>query len=96
MIFQSPFSGDFLCFGAEGVTREGKEGLSISIFRRFSLFLYNNDPAEVVGFFAFNLHFQEIFFVSLHSRYLVVNNDNSFNLHFQEIFFVSSRFVNSV
>ncbi len=35
--FQSPFSGDFLCFSRREVHGRGKK-LSISIFRRFSLF----------------------------------------------------------
>ena len=40
--FQSPFSGDFLCFDAGGDTGERSYGvlLSISIFRRLSLFRF--------------------------------------------------------
>ena len=40
--FQSPFSGDFLCFPNSATSNSSGKGifrLSISIFRRFSLFL---------------------------------------------------------
>ena len=64
-IFQSPFSGDFLCFEAMKLgVKEGIDGLSISIFRRLSLFRTFKRQLRCMGHPAFNLHFQETFFVS--------------------------------
>ena len=40
--FQSPFSGDFLCFVAKATALGMAEFLSISIFRRLSLFQKSN------------------------------------------------------
>ncbi len=70
--FQSPFSGDFLCFRSCKDDRRWvflhRNTLSISIFRRFSLFQLQ-DIADVKAVCAtFNLHFQEIFFVSKINR----------------------------
>ena len=140
--FQSPFSGDFLCF--EGYEWRRSKGfarrLSISIFRRFSLFRLSFDNCEAIplqlsisifrrfslfplmgrwtnmactesfqspfsgdflcfpmlsastrstSYLSFNLHFQEIFFVSQQNRQIRCGSKIAFNLHFQEIFFVS-------
>ncbi len=64
--------------------------LSISIFRRFSLFRAMRQLANVTVDATFNLHFQEIFFVSQQCHLLsCCPLKTSFNLHFQEIFFVS-------
>ncbi len=94
VIFQSPFSGDFLCFQNKRRTNYNeKRNLSISIFRRFSLFreIPKNLPKNVLE--AFNLHFQEIFFVSSKElQRVVLREEGSFNLHFQEIFFVSLEY----
>ena len=47
-IFQSPFSGDFLCFTKEGNTcTRYRRSLSISIFRRLSLFRVLNDKTTI-------------------------------------------------
>ena len=65
MNFQSPFSGDFLCF--------------------FSSFQSSRSVQTT-----FNLHFQEIFFVSRQDDEVLFDLiPLTFNLHFQEIFFVS-------
>ncbi len=63
--------------------------LSISIFRRFSLFLRKYAKIIRIDELTFNLHFQEIFFVSTIDFRQVEKVTEPFNLHFQEIFFVS-------
>ena len=114
LVFQSPFSGDFLCFSLllQGWNCEvlsisifrrfslfrvkvvvyvefTHPHLSISIFRRFSLFPWVICWREGGGRMSFNLHFQEIFFVSGQGLIGKLILKFSFNLHFQEIFFVS-------
>ena len=64
--FQSPFSGDFLCFqSTRRCSSRGRYRLSISIFRRLSLFLDHDTSGAMHTLPSFNLHFQETFFVSL-------------------------------
>ncbi len=89
--FQSPFSGDFLCFEiVRNKSTVQEKDLSISIFRRFSLFRKTEEQTKNTLNKAFNLHFQEIFFVSLVIHATTHDDDaHPFNLHFQEIFFVS-------
>ena len=64
--FQSPFSGDFLCFLRNLNDRTAIENikLSISIFRRLSLFPLSPIITLRRNNISFNLHFQETFFVS--------------------------------
>ena len=87
--FQSPFSGDFLCFFNTarncGVRRKW---LSISIFRRFSLFRTLTVAVADVDE-AFQSPFSGDFLCFLSSHILFSLSILSFNLHFQEIFFVS-------
>ena len=94
--FQSPFSGDFLCFteiDPDGYS--GGSGLSISIFRRLSLFHTLMLDILHILHKSFNLHFQETFFVSLSLHHTTSGGESgTFNLHFQETFFVSC-FVDS-
>ena len=88
-IFQSPFSGDFLCFTAKKVEPTETEKNFQSPFSGDFLCFLLHEITELAGRNSFNLHFQETFFVLLHQfvshPFLVV----SFNLHFQETFFVS-------
>ena len=114
--FQSPFSGDFLCFQAYraldpvipgsfnlhfqeiffvsqpggGATIDKNTNLSISIFRRFSLF----PPDTIVGVSYILKHFQSPFSGDFLCFRVLTDGDTfneniAFNLHFQEIFFVS-------
>ena len=63
--------------------------LSISIFRRLSLFRTIFRHFLLKCKMAFNLHFQETFFVSVRNTLHHPTRQMSFNLHFQETFFVS-------
>ena len=67
ILFQSPFSGDFLCFLMWQMWQMMQTMmLSISIFRRLSLFPRGRFLLRYsIASFAFHLHFQETFFVSL-------------------------------
>ena len=86
--FQSPFSGDFLCFIVFYCYSRLYSTLSISIFRRLSLFLVR--VCWTIWYYVtFNLHFQETFFVSCRSTSPFPSALSAFNLHFQETFFVS-------
>ena len=90
-IFQSPFSGDFLCFIRSISLDIPFLTLSISIFRRLSLFHEkDNWTSHCKRLWSFNLHFQETFFVSQEQEQtLLPVLMTTFNLHFQETFFVS-------
>ncbi len=92
--FQSPFSGDFLCFREcstlmtlnRWIFQSPFSGdfLCFALFQSATLQLKNN---------TFNLHFQEIFFVSGMVNLSIESGALTFNLHFQEIFFVSVQFL---
>ncbi len=114
--FQSPFSGDFLCFVQRAWNdRQLGRKLSISIFRRFSLFHgicsaaialrhYFQSPFSgdflcfgCRGFMRgicpdFQSPFSGDFLCFLPPDWQHTNFMSAFNLHFQEIFFVSSGF----
>ena len=94
--FQSPFSGDFLCFNTAIVSPH----ISHTVFQSpFSgdFLCFGSSVTAVAG-----VHddFQSPFsgdFLCFHERQSTYRrrNGSPFNLHFQEIFFVSSNSCNS-
>ncbi len=89
-VFQSPFSGDFLCFiGEPGAGKTHTCVFQSPFSGDFLCFFIPSDLSQL-NHRSFNLHFQETFFVScLRERFCAGGGSIAFNLHFQETFFVS-------
>ena len=89
VIFQSPFSGDFLCFAFPRRFWSGNVKPFNLHFQETFFVSLSLTTAKTYAIIAFNLHFQETFFVSKWTLQYVKAIVNTFNLHFQETFFVS-------
>ncbi len=91
IVFQSPFSGDFLCFRhLYRHTKEVPPALSISIFRRLSLFpkIRGGGRNELFRILSISI-FRRLSLFLLQPGSPETPATITFNLHFQETFFVS-------